>query len=367
VRERRGALEDHVFEQVGHPRLAVPLVPAADEHGHVHGDGRPRRLGVEQHPRPVGQPVLGHPLDGGDLLLGGGRWGEYEPEQKTRESRSAHGESSVGTKRRAATAGIGRVDRVREARPGRVTQVNRSAGPVQTIPCRRGEARSAAMCQRNRGATPAVAKGYWGGSRSGFKTGARGPVLMAITPHPRRWSVRRPRAGFLMPLVVMALTSGCHFPPGTFHFRKPCSSPRPRCYGWAGESRSGNLRGEMRLIYRWSGEYFGFLSNAGDLFDAAGRYLGWVAANGMVRDAEGAYLGQLLEGGYVIRELNGTTPMRLGPPAPQSGPAPARPRRLAAPAPAPADASGRPGGVPADVVRSRGGLPAVGRGYLIRP
>ncbi|HJZ59349.1 MAG TPA: hypothetical protein VKE74_30670 [Gemmataceae bacterium] len=81
----------------------------------------------------------------------------------------------------------------------------------------------------------------------------------------------------------------------------------------------------MRLIYRWSGEYFGFLSNAGDLFDAAGRYLGWVAANGMVRDAEGAYLGQLLEGGYVIRELNGTTPMRLVPRAPQSSPSPPEP------------------------------------------
>ena len=47
------ALEDHVFEQVGHAGFAVAFVAAADEHGHVDGDGRPRRFGKEQHPRPL--------------------------------------------------------------------------------------------------------------------------------------------------------------------------------------------------------------------------------------------------------------------------------------------------------------------------
>ena len=61
------ALEDHVFEQVSHAGFAVAFVAAADEHGHVHGHRRPRRLGKEQHPCPVGKPVLRHALDRGDL------------------------------------------------------------------------------------------------------------------------------------------------------------------------------------------------------------------------------------------------------------------------------------------------------------
>ena len=63
LRVVRGPLEDHVLEQVSHARLAITLVTAADEHGHVDGHGRPRCLGEEQHAGPVGQAVLGDPLD----------------------------------------------------------------------------------------------------------------------------------------------------------------------------------------------------------------------------------------------------------------------------------------------------------------
>ena len=65
---RRRPFEDHVLQQVGHARFAVAFVPRADEHGHVHGDRRPRMIGIEQQPQAVVELVLGDAFDGRDLL-----------------------------------------------------------------------------------------------------------------------------------------------------------------------------------------------------------------------------------------------------------------------------------------------------------
>ena len=61
------AFENQVFQQVRHARFAVAFVAAADEHGHVHGDGRARLLGKQEHARPVGELVFGDPLDRRDF------------------------------------------------------------------------------------------------------------------------------------------------------------------------------------------------------------------------------------------------------------------------------------------------------------
>ncbi|HJZ54092.1 MAG TPA: hypothetical protein VKE74_04010 [Gemmataceae bacterium] len=81
----------------------------------------------------------------------------------------------------------------------------------------------------------------------------------------------------------------------------------------------------MRPIYRWSGEYFGFVGDTGGLFDARGRYLGWVADDGKVWDVYGNYLGDLVEGGYVLREFLATIPAVRRRPAPAAEPAPPSP------------------------------------------
>jgi hypothetical protein len=56
----------------------------------------------------------------------------------------------------------------------------------------------------------------------------------------------------------------------------------------------------MDSIFRWNGEYFGFVRN-GRLFDANARYLGWIDDDGSVWRADGSYLGQVVEGEYILR------------------------------------------------------------------
>ena len=45
----RRSLEHHVLQQVGHARLAVTLMPRADEDRQVDGDLGPRWVEKEQH------------------------------------------------------------------------------------------------------------------------------------------------------------------------------------------------------------------------------------------------------------------------------------------------------------------------------
>ncbi len=68
LRMIRRALELHMLKQVRHARLAVALMPRADEIRHVHGHRRLGRIGEEKHLEPVAQAILGDALDRGDLF-----------------------------------------------------------------------------------------------------------------------------------------------------------------------------------------------------------------------------------------------------------------------------------------------------------
>ena len=104
LRESRRPLEDEVLEEVGHSRLAVALVPRADEDRHVDRDRRPRRIGEEDEPGAVVEDVLGHPFDGGDRLgrcrgERGGEHGDHGEEEGAPEEGGAgktaeHGDGS---------------------------------------------------------------------------------------------------------------------------------------------------------------------------------------------------------------------------------------------------------------------------------
>lgn len=61
-------------------------------------------------------------------------------------------------------------------------------------------------------------------------------------------------------------------------------------------------------IFRWNGEYAGFVSN-GYLFDAQGGYRGWVETDGRVWDKGGRYIGNLIEENYILRNTMRMTPM----------------------------------------------------------
>lgn len=61
-------------------------------------------------------------------------------------------------------------------------------------------------------------------------------------------------------------------------------------------------------IFRWSGEYFGFISN-NYLFDANGNYIGWIEEDGSVWNEDGSYLGELVEGSYILRKSNKIEPI----------------------------------------------------------
>jgi hypothetical protein len=56
------------------------------------------------------------------------------------------------------------------------------------------------------------------------------------------------------------------------------------------------------FIYRWNGEYFGFIYND-KFFDKHSNYLGWIC-DGEVWRKDGAFLGEFLEGHYVIRRIS---------------------------------------------------------------
>ena len=100
VRMRRRALEDHVFEQMRHARLAVAFVPRADEHGEIDRHLRLRVVRKEQHAQAVVELIFGDAFDGGHLarrgLLGGSggegdkqRGGERESDDWPGDARGA--------------------------------------------------------------------------------------------------------------------------------------------------------------------------------------------------------------------------------------------------------------------------------------
>lgn len=72
---------------------------------------------------------------------------------------------------------------------------------------------------------------------------------------------------------------------------------------------------DLTPIFRWSGEYFGFLTATGFLFDQHGEYVGW-ADGDSVWNADGTYISERTEENYVLRPpFNpSTAPKRRRPP-----------------------------------------------------
>ena len=78
-------------------------------------------------------------------------------------------------------------------------------------------------------------------------------------------------------------------------------------------------------IFRWSGEYFGFLYN-GRFFDANSNYLGWVEDDGSVWNQDGSYLGELTDNKYILRKSIKTEPIPKIPKVPPIPPIPPIPK-----------------------------------------
>jgi len=63
----------------------------------------------------------------------------------------------------------------------------------------------------------------------------------------------------------------------------------------------------MTPIYRWNGEYFGFVKS-GCLFNAASQYLGWVTEDERVWRKDGTFLGEIEDENYIMRRTYMATP-----------------------------------------------------------
>jgi hypothetical protein len=81
-------------------------------------------------------------------------------------------------------------------------------------------------------------------------------------------------------------------------------------------------------IFRWSGEYFGFIKD-GFLFDANGTYVAWAEADGSVWRTDGTYLGDIVEQNYILRNPTRSTAGNREPRPPplRPGPMPTQVRR----------------------------------------
>ena len=74
-------------------------------------------------------------------------------------------------------------------------------------------------------------------------------------------------------------------------------------------------------IFRWSGEYFGFI-HGGRLFNAQSGYLGWVEDDGTVWRADGSLVGELTEANYILRNSSRIAPLPRIPKIPPVPPVP---------------------------------------------
>jgi len=59
------------------------------------------------------------------------------------------------------------------------------------------------------------------------------------------------------------------------------------------------------FIYRWNGEYFGFIYN-NRFFDKYSKYLGWLD-NEEVWRKDGTFLGELIDSHYILRRTRTVT------------------------------------------------------------
>lgn len=63
----------------------------------------------------------------------------------------------------------------------------------------------------------------------------------------------------------------------------------------------------MTPIYRWNGQYFGFIKND-RLFSASSQYLGWVTEDGRAWRRNGTFLGEVENENYILRRTSMATP-----------------------------------------------------------
>ena len=77
------AFEDHVLEQVGHAGFAVALVPRADQVRDVDRGRGLGRIGKQQDPQAVVEPVLGDALDSGPRVTPAGSGARAVPVPST--------------------------------------------------------------------------------------------------------------------------------------------------------------------------------------------------------------------------------------------------------------------------------------------
>ena len=70
-------------------------------------------------------------------------------------------------------------------------------------------------------------------------------------------------------------------------------------------------------IFYWNGKYFGFIHN-GWLYSKTGRHIGWLEGQNVFR-SNGRYLGDLVEGNYILRQIQVGSiarPVKVYPPIP---------------------------------------------------
>ena len=70
----------------------------------------------------------------------------------------------------------------------------------------------------------------------------------------------------------------------------------------------------MEFIYRWTGEYFGFISED-NLFDANSNWIGWIKDK-KVWQADGNFLGEIYENNYILRRKTEVFPVPMEPHSP---------------------------------------------------
>jgi hypothetical protein len=83
----------------------------------------------------------------------------------------------------------------------------------------------------------------------------------------------------------------------------------------------------MIRIYRWNGQYFGFINDSNRcLFGANSDYIGWLTDDNRVWRREGTFLGEVVGENYILRRTSMATPARKAIRATPARPAiPARP------------------------------------------
>lgn len=78
-------------------------------------------------------------------------------------------------------------------------------------------------------------------------------------------------------------------------------------------------------IYKWSGEYWGFIYNK-RLFDQDSNYKGWIDESNQVWDENGRYMGELVQNNYILRRTSKVEPVPKVPKVPPVPPVPPVPK-----------------------------------------